>query len=86
MNSMPSYRDFATAAAPPRRQRSAPAQVPAPVRRGLFRRLVDAIALSHQQAAEREIARRLGAAPGKLNDEIERRIFEHLTGNRGFHP
>ncbi len=82
MTSMPSYRDFATAGAPASRQRGAPA----PARRGLFRRIGDAIALSHQRAAEREIARRFGGSPGKLNDEMERRLFEHLTGNRGFHP
>ncbi len=81
MNSMPSYRDFAAAGAPASRQCSAPT----PERRGLLRRVVDAIALSHQQAAEREIARRFGN-PGKLTDEIERRLFEHLTGNRGFRP
>ncbi len=81
MTSMPSYRDFATAGAPASRQCGAPA----PARRGLFRRIGDAIALSHQRAAEREIARRFGN-PGKLTDEIERRLFEHLTGNRGFRP
>lgn len=81
MTSMPSYRDFTAAGAPTdRRQRAEPA---AP-HRGVFRRVIDAIALSHQQAAEREIARRLGNPPGKLTDEIERRLFEQLTGNRGF--
>ncbi len=82
MNSMPSYRDFAPNSASGRcAARPAP-----PARRGFFRRVVDAIALAHQQAAEREIARRLGNSPGKLNDEMERRLFEHLTGNRGFRP
>ncbi len=80
MNSMPSYREFAPPAAPGGRS-PRPA---AGAGRGFFRRIVDAIALAHQQAAEREIARRLGSQPGKLNDEIERRLFEHLTGNRGF--
>jgi hypothetical protein len=82
MNSIPSYQDFAMAGAPANRRRG----TPAPARRGLFRRIGDAIALSHQRAAEREIARRLGEAPGKLNDEMERRLFEELTGNRGFRP
>ncbi len=82
MNSMPTYRDFAAAGAQPSRQLRASV----PARRGLFRRIGDAIALSHQRAVEREIARRLGNPPGKLNDEMERRLFEQLTGNHGFRP
>jgi hypothetical protein len=62
---------------------------PAPARRGLLRRVVDAIALSRQRAAERDIARVLGVSlgpDGRLTDEIERRLFQHLTGSRGFRP
>ncbi len=81
MTSMPSYREFVPLAALGGRSPR-----PAPARRGFFRLIADAIALAHQQAAEREIARRLGSPPGKLNDEIERRLFEHLAGNRGFRP
>jgi hypothetical protein len=84
MNSVPFHRDFvATGAAAyrPRRQ-------PGLAQHGLLRRLVDAIALSHQRAVERDIARVLGLGnPGaRLTDEIERRLFEHLTGDRGFRP
>jgi hypothetical protein len=86
MNSMPSYRDFAAAGAPGYR----PGGRPAPARRGFLSRVLDAIALSHQRAAEREIARVVGGCLGdadvRLTDEAERRLFEHLTGNRGFHP
>jgi hypothetical protein len=86
MNSLPSHRDFAVARARDHRPRGGPA----PARRGFLRRVLDAIALSHQRAAERDIARvvggRLGDAGVRLTDESERRLFEHLTGDRGFHP
>jgi hypothetical protein len=86
MNSLPSYRDFAAAGAPG----YGPRGVPAPARRSFLSRVLDAIELSHQRAAEREIARRVvGGRLGsdiRLTDETERRLFEHLTGNRGFHP
>ena len=68
---------------------------PAPARRGLLRRIVDAIERStersHQRAAERDIARvardlGLGNPGDRLTDEIERRLFEHLNGDRGFRP
>jgi hypothetical protein len=39
--------------------------------------------------ADRDIARVLGVnlgQDGQLTDEIERRLFEHLTGDRGFRP
>ncbi len=84
MNSVPFYRDFVTAGASAYRPRGEPALA----QRGLLRRIVDAIALSHQRAVEREIARILGLSNpgGRLTDEIERRLFEHLTGDRGFRP
>src|SRR6516162_306441 len=82
MNSVPFYRDFVATGASAYRPRGEPAQ------RGLLRRVVDAIALSHQRAVERDIARVLGLGnPGdRLTDELERRLFEHLTGDRGFRP
>lgn len=55
-------------------------------RRGFFRRIGDAIALSGQRRAEREIARLLGQSSGRLTDETERRITEHLTRNGKFLP
>jgi hypothetical protein len=85
MNSIPLYRDFSVAgelAHPPRRE-------PAPTQRGLLRRVIDAIERSRQRAAERDIARFLGGRlgpDGRLTDEIERRLFEHLNGDRGFPP
>ena len=84
MNSVPFYRDFVAAGASACRPRGEPA-------RGLLRRVVDAIALSHQRAVERDIARvardlGLGNPGDRLTDEIERRLFEHLTGDRGFRP
>ena len=89
MNSIPFYRDFGVAGELAHRPRGEPA----PARRGLLRRIVDAIERSiersHQRAAERDIARSLGASlgpDGRLTDEIERRLFQHLTGERGFRP
>jgi len=43
------------------------------------------------RTVERDIARvardlGLGNPGGRLTDEIERRLFQHLTGNRGFRP
>ena len=84
MSSVPFYRDFVAIAASAHR----PGREPDLVQRGLLRRVLDAIALSHQRAVERDIARILGLGnPGaRLTDEIERRLFEHLTGDRGFRP
>ena len=84
MNSVPFYRDFVPAGASAYRPRGEPGLA----QRGLLRRVVDAIALSHQRAVERDIARVFGLGnPGaRLTDEIERRLFEHLTGDRGFRP
>ena len=84
MNSIPFYRDFGVAGELAHRPRGESA----PARRGLLRRVVDAIALSHQRAVERDIARVLGLDyPGaRLTDEMERHLFERLTGNRGFRP
>ena len=83
MNSVPFYRHFVaagTSAYRPRRE-------PGLAQRSLLRRALDAIELSHQRAAERDIARVLGLNPGdRLTDETERRLFQHLTGNRGFRP
>jgi len=87
VNSVPFYRDFVAAGASAYRPRGEPGLA----QRGLLRRVVDAIALSHQRAVERDIARvarglGLGNPDGRLTDEIERRLFEHLNGDRGFRP
>jgi len=84
VNSVPFYRDFVAAGASAYRPRGEPGLAQG----GLLRRVVDAIALSHQRAIERDIARVLGLGNpgGRFTDEIERRLFEHLTGDRGFRP
>ena len=87
MISIPLYRDFGVAG----EQTHRPRGEPAPGRRSLLRRVVDAIERSHQRAVERDIARvardlGLGNPGGRLTDEIERRLFQHLTGDRGFRP
>src|SRR5215813_11945365 len=85
--SIPLYRDFGVAGELTHRPRGEPA----PARRSLLRRVIDAIERSRQRAAERDIARvardlGLGNPGDRLTDEIERRLFEHLTGDRGFRP
>ena len=85
MNSIPFYRDFGVAGEPTHRPRGEPA----PARRSLLRRVVDTIQRSRQRAADREIARVLGGRLGpddRLTDEMERRLLQHLTGDRGFRP
>ena len=85
MNSIPLYRDFGVAGELTHRPRGEPA----PARRSLLRRVIDAIERSRQRAVERDIARILGASlgpDGRLTDEIERRLFQHLNGERGFRP
>jgi hypothetical protein len=85
MISIPLYRDFGVAGELTHRPRGEPA----PARRSLLRRVIDAIERSRQRAAERDIARvardlGLGNPGDRLTDEIERRLFEHLSGDRGF--
>ena len=84
MNSIPFYRDFGVAGELTRR----PCGEPAPARRGLLRRVLDAIERSRQRAADREIARIVGGLgpDDRLTDEMERRVLQHLTGDRGFRP
>jgi hypothetical protein len=84
INSVSFHQDFVAAG----RSTHCPRAEPVVARRGLLRRVVDAIELSHQRAVERDIARALGLGnPGsRLNDASERRLFEHLTGDRGFRP
>ena len=81
MNSVPFYRDFVATAYRPRGE-------PGLAQRGLLRRVVDAIERSRQRAANREIARIVGGLgpDDRLTDEMERRLLQHLTGDRGFRP
>ncbi len=85
MNSIPLYRDFAVTGELTHR----PGHASAPPRRSLLRRFIDAIKRSRQRAAERELARVTGVSLGpdaRLTDEMERRLFDHLNGNRSFRP
>ena len=87
MNSVPFYRDFGVAGELTHRPRGEPA----PARRSLLRRVIDAIERSRQRAVERDIARvardlGLGNPDDRLTDEMERRLLQHLTGDRGFRP
>jgi hypothetical protein len=84
MNSVPFYGAFLAAGASAYRPRGEPA----PERRGLLRRVLDAVERSRQRAANREIARIVGGLgpDDRLTDEMERRVLQHLTGDRGFRP
>jgi Holliday junction resolvasome RuvABC ATP-dependent DNA helicase subunit len=87
MISIPLYRDFGVAGELTHRPRGEPA----PARRSLLRRVIDAIERSRQRAVERDIARvardlGLGNPDDRLTDEMERRLLQHLTGDRGFRP
>jgi Holliday junction resolvasome RuvABC ATP-dependent DNA helicase subunit len=84
MNSVSFHRDFVAAGASAHRPRGEPGLA----RRSLLRRVLDAIDLSHRRTVEREIARALGLGnpDGRFTDQIERRLFEHLTGDRGYRP
>jgi Holliday junction resolvasome RuvABC ATP-dependent DNA helicase subunit len=84
MNSVSFYRDFVASGASAYR----PREEPGLAQRSLLRRIVDAIEVSHQRAVERDIARVLGLSNpgGRFTDGIERRLFEYLTGDRGFRP
>jgi hypothetical protein len=84
MHSVPFYGVFLAAGASAYR----PHGEPAPARPGLLRRVLDAIERSRQRAANREIARIVGGLgpDDRLTDEMERRVLQHLTGDRGFRP
>jgi hypothetical protein len=84
MTSIPLYRDFGVAGELKHR----PCGEPAPARPGLLRRVLDAIERSRQRAADRQIARIVGGLgpDDRLTDEMERRVLQHLTGDRGFRP
>ena len=53
-------------------------------RRGRLRRIFDAIIEARQRDAERDIRRLIGWSDGRLSDEFERRITEHLMRNSSF--
>jgi hypothetical protein len=74
------YRDFDL-----RRVHIAPrAASPAP-RRGLFRRILAAIARSHRRRLEDEAGHFIATHGGRLTDDVERQLSEHFNG-RGSPP
>ena len=72
----PSVRDRRAAAG------SSPASKPGILRR-LLRRFVQAMLESRQGQVDRELACFLARSGGRLTDDIERRITEHLLGRHG---
>jgi hypothetical protein len=54
----------------------------APPKRGFFFTLIDLIAASRQRRAVREIARLLALRSGKVTDDFERAIEQHLLRSR----
>lgn len=56
---------------------------PAPARRGVWRRVYDAIMRSQQRRAEQEIARYVARHGGLFTDDMEREIMHRLEGRRG---
>jgi len=46
---------------------------------GLLRRVLDAVFESRQRHADKEIARFIGNAGGRLTDDLERRMMARLT-------
>jgi hypothetical protein len=63
---------YARTALAPRELAFTPA--PTATRRGLLRRLLDALMESRRRQADREIARFLAGSGGKFTDEVEREI------------
>jgi hypothetical protein len=51
-------------------------------RKGLWRRFVDAIVLSQERRADREIARYLASHGGLLTDDMEREIMRRVMHNQ----
>ena len=57
--------------------------IPVSPRRGLLRRLFDALVASRQQQTDHEIARYIESRGGKLSDTVEREIEERLYPHCG---
>ena len=57
------------------------AAAPAAPRRGLLRRIVEAVFESRSRAAERDIARFVGRTGGRFTDDIERQITNRLINS-----
>jgi len=83
MSSVALYRDFDLHLRRP--PRSVPRSAPARARPSIFRRIVAAIERSHQRHVERQAARFIAKHGGRLTDDLERQLGEHLSG-RGLPP
>jgi len=81
MSSVALYRDFDLRRPPG----PVPGSAPARAQRGILRRILAAIESSHQRRVEREAARFIATHGGRLTDDLERQLSEHLSG-RGFPP
>jgi len=75
------YRGFRLRGATVRASRRAPNSP----QQGIFRRIFAAIDRWHLRRAEQEAGRFIAAHGGRLTDDIERQLTEHL-GGRGFAP
>jgi hypothetical protein len=60
-------------------------RAPARAQQGLLRRIFTAIERWQQHRAEQEAGRFIAAHGGRLTDDVERQLTEHLSG-RGFAP
>ena len=58
---------------------AAPARTAPVPRKGLLRRMFDAVTESRRRHAERDIARYLASTGGRITDDIERRITERIS-------
>ncbi len=69
---------YARSAVAPRELSYPEASIAKPARRGLLRRLLDAMIVSRQLQADREIAHYLQSNGGKFTDAAEREIEWHI--------
>ncbi len=79
MNAITSQSDFVRCRAVPQQAHSAVRR-----RRGILRWLYEAVMLSCQRRAERDMGRLLTQSGGRLTDDIERRMTEQLIRNGYF--
>jgi len=64
---------------------SVPGSAPARAHCGIFPRILAAIERSDQRRIEQEAERFIAKHGGRLTDDLERQLTEHLSG-RGFPP
>ena len=85
MSSVALYRDLDLRRPPRPVPGSAPARAHRGVLRRILARIVAAIERSDQRRIEQEAERFIANHGGRLTDDLERQLTEHLTG-RGFPP